>query len=75
MRHSKRHGDGFAWLGGDSKYQRAPEGATTSALIPFALRPFALVLFALVPFALLTICSIAHRSRRLLYMSSALYVN
>ena len=45
-------------------------GATTSALFPFALWPFALV-----PFALLTICSIAHRSRRLLYMSSALYVN
>ena len=45
-------------------------GATTSALIPFALWPFALV-----PFDLLTICSIAHRSRRLLYMSSALFVN
>ena len=41
----------------------------TFALIPFALWPFTLV-----PFALLTIYSIAHRSRRLLYKTSALSV-
>ena len=62
----KHNGD----LNKKSNISRVLFGATTSALIPFALWPFALV-----PFALLTICSIAYRSRHLLYMSSALYVN
>ena len=35
---------------------------------------FAIFTLALAPFALLTICSIAHRSRRLIYIPSALYV-